>query len=260
LKDGILRRRARLGVVLALVLGAVALVFVGAVEVGKEKPGDIWFDLKSKEGKELKRLLETELREMTQRMEAFERQMDEMMERMRGMERGVPERWWSPPRPREWRDQRDLDEWLKEFEKEWPREFERRFRFGPDEEPFQFDLRMKPGEKLFMLRMDTKETDEAYVLTLDVPGMDKDDITVELVENVLTVSGEREEQVEDEEREGQQVRREISYGRFERRITLPDNADTEQITSTYEDGVLTITVPKKEQAEEKSRRIIIHHP
>jgi len=280
------KRSVRLGIVLALALAAVAFSLPslcsgredeGAKEAGdkpsaeaeakeepaaeaeEERPGDVWIDLKGKTGEELERAIEAELREMFERMHAIEKRMEEMMRRMgrmedmREMQRGFPQRWWTP-RPRDFEDRAlppELEEWLKELERD--------FEFKLDGEPFRFGLKMRPGEAFFSLRMDTKETDEAYVYTLDVPGMTKEDVTVELTDDVLSVSGERKERVE-EEREGQKVRREIVYGRFERRIPLPEDADTDKITSTCEDGVLTITVPKKEKQAEKSRRIIVHHP
>lgn len=284
------KRVVRLGVILAVVLATVALSVPALCEDAKdtdakeapstkaedEKPGDLWIDLLEKQGKdaELRRILifewvgeserwvgesERWVEESEKLMEELLKKADEMRERMREMERGVPHRRRQPPRVRDfegWGRPPDIDKWLKEFEREF------RFRLDPDAKgPFRFHLEMmRPGDAFFSLRMDTKETDEAYVYTLDVPGMKKEDIAVELDDHVLTVSGERKEQVEEKQRDGKMVRREISYGRFERRIELPQDADTDKVTSKYADGVLTITAPKKEKEEAESKRIIIHHP
>jgi HSP20 family protein len=224
-----------------------------STEAQEEQPGDLWIDLKGKTGKELENSIEAELREIFARMEAFEKRMDEMMHQMRDMERGMPGRWWThrPWSAQDWGRPPELERWLEQLEREFGLKFEG--------EPFQFEHKLGPDESLFSLRMDLTETDKAYIYTLDAPGLAKEDIKVELNDNVLTVSGERKQQVE-EQREGREVRREILYGRLERRIPLPQNADSEQITSKYENGVLTITIAKKEQQPEQSRKIIVHHP
>ncbi len=273
------KRVVRLGVIMAAVLAMAALSVPALCGDAKDKdaeakpsteapsakapsakaedkePGDFWIDLKKKPGKDAGRSIEAEIEELVERMEAFEKRMDEMMGRVREMERGVPHRW-QLPRMRDfddWGRPQDIDEWLKELERE--------FRLIPGKEPFRFQLQMmRPGDVFFKLRMDTEETEDAYVFRLDAPGMNKDDIIVEINDHVLTVSGERKEQVKEEERDGKTVRREINYGRFERKIELPQDADTDTVSSKYADGVLTITVPKKEKEEAEGKRIIIHRP
>jgi HSP20 family protein len=224
-----------------------------SAEAPEEHPGDFWIDLKGKTGSDQEPSIEAQLREMFARMEAFEKRMDEMMRRMGEMEPGMPGGWW-PRRSwgaEDWGRPAEVERWLQQLEHEFGLKFEN--------EPFRFEHKLVPDESFFSLRMDSAETDTAYVYTLDVPGLAKEDIKVELNDNVLTVSGERKQQVE-EQREGREARREILYGRFERQVPLPQNADSEQITSKYENGVLTITIAKKEQQPEQSREIIIHHP
>ena len=93
-------------------------------------------------------------------------------------------------------------------------------------------------------RTDLSETDEAFRIRLDVPGMTKEDITVNLQNNTLTVSGERtSERKEDDE---EYVRVERAFGSFHRTFTPPDAVDAENVTAAYTDGVLTIDVPKTE--------------
>ena len=100
-------------------------------------------------------------------------------------------------------------------------------------------------------RTDLSETDEAFRIRLDVPGMTKDDITINLQNNTLTVSGERTSERTDEGEE--YVRVERAFGNFHRTFTLPNTVDPETVEAAYGDGVLTIHVPK---AEESTRRQI----
>jgi HSP20 family protein len=100
-------------------------------------------------------------------------------------------------------------------------------------------------------RTDLSETDDAYRIHLDVPGMDKEDITINLQSNTLTVSGERASERREEGEE--YVRVERAAGNFHRSFTLPDAVDPAQVEAAYNDGVLTINVPK---TEESTRRRI----
>jgi len=91
-------------------------------------------------------------------------------------------------------------------------------------------------------RTDLAETDDAYTLRVDVPGMTKEDISINLQNNTLTISGERlSERTEESE---EYVRVERAFGNFHRTFTLPDAVDQENIEATYENGVLTINIPK----------------
>lgn len=83
-----------------------------------------------------------------------------------------------------------------------------------------------------------KENDKAYLISIDLPGMDKKDISIETSGNRLIVSGERKE--ESESKEGSKK----SYRQFHQSFTLPDDANLETISATSTNGVLKITVPK----------------
>lgn len=98
---------------------------------------------------------------------------------------------------------------------------------------------------------DLLETDEDFQLRLDVPGMSKEDIDINLQNGTLTVSGERTSERTDEGDD--YVRVERAFGNLHRTFTLPDAVDHENIEATYEDGVLSIHVPK---TEESTRRQI----
>ena len=94
-------------------------------------------------------------------------------------------------------------------------------------------------------RIDWKETPKAHVFKADVPGLKKEEVKVEVEDgNVLQISGERSK--EQEEKNDKWHRVERSSGKFLRRFRLPENAKTEQISASMENGVLTVTVPKEE--------------
>ncbi len=94
--------------------------------------------------------------------------------------------------------------------------------------------------------IEVKEIPDRYVFKVDVPGVKKEDLKIEVSDNVLSISGERKQ--ETEEKEAQYYRREILYGFFQRSIQLPTNVDADKISARLEDGVLTIEIPKTEQA------------
>lgn len=98
---------------------------------------------------------------------------------------------------------------------------------------------------------DLAETDDDFRLRVDVPGMSKEDIDVNLQGGTLTVSGERTSEQTDEGED--YVRVERAFGSFHRSFSLPDAVDEDNIKATYEDGVLSIIVPK---TEESARRQI----
>jgi HSP20 family protein len=100
-----------------------------------------------------------------------------------------------------------------------------------------------------------RETDNEFSVEVAAPGMKKDDFKIELDNNMLTISSEREH--EEEHKEGEYCRREFSYSSFRRSFSLPEDAvNTEKINANYENGVLQIHLPKKEEAKPKPVRTI----
>ncbi len=101
--------------------------------------------------------------------------------------------------------------------------------------------------------MDLVETEDHFVLRADLPGLSEGDVAIELEDNVLTVSGERKAEHE-EQKEGF-YRLERSFGQFRRSLTLPEGVDAEKIVASVDKGVLEVRVPKPE--ERKPRRVAI---
>lgn len=101
--------------------------------------------------------------------------------------------------------------------------------------------------------MDLVESGDHFILRADLPGLSEGDVTIELEDNVLTVSGERKSELEDK-KDGF-VRVERAFGTFRRSLTLPEGIDPEAIQASFDKGVLEIRIPKPE--ERKPRRVAI---
>ena len=101
--------------------------------------------------------------------------------------------------------------------------------------------------------MDLVETDDHLVLKADLPGLDRDDVSIEIKDGVLTVSGERK--TEHEERGDGYHRVERAFGGFSRSLTLPRGIDANQVSADFDKGVLEVRIPKPE--EQKPQRVEI---
>jgi HSP20 family protein len=109
------------------------------------------------------------------------------------------------------------------------------------------------GGSTWLPPVDVTETDDALVLSFDLPGLKEDEITIELEDNVLTVSGSR---VRQREQKGDNYYRwERRHGQFSRSVALPSGVNEGDIKADYDNGVLEIRVPKPE--EHKPRKIQI---
>lgn len=97
--------------------------------------------------------------------------------------------------------------------------------------------------------VDVTETEKAYLVSLDVPGLSKEEIKIELLGDQLKISGERATDKDETNKKYHVIER--SYGRFERTIQLPDNIDSDKVEALHENGVLKIALPKTEAAKPK---------
>jgi HSP20 family protein len=98
-------------------------------------------------------------------------------------------------------------------------------------------------------KVDIFEEDDQIVMKAELPGVEKDNIAVDVNGRVLTVKGERSS--ENETKEDNYYRRECAYGKFERSFTLPEETDSEQIKAEYKDGVLKLNIPKPVSSKPK---------
>ena len=117
----------------------------------------------------------------------------------------------------------------------------------------QFAGAGQPVPALVRPSIDVDETEQAYRVSVELPGLTEKDVELNLRDNALTISGEKRSERE-EEKAGRRYA-ERSYGRFERTIPFPTEVDPERVDAMFRNGVLTVTLPKHEKAQEKTRRI-----
>jgi len=98
------------------------------------------------------------------------------------------------------------------------------------------------------------ETNKDYKVDISVPGMKRDDFHVDVEDGVLTITSEKEEEKKEEDKNYR--RREFSYNSFCRTFPLPDNVDENNINAKYDNGVLEVTIPKKEVTMSKPKKEI----
>jgi HSP20 family protein len=124
-------------------------------------------------------------------------------------------------------------------------------------EPFRLSRLLEPAwtrrlarAEAFVPAVDVAEDDKKYVISVEVPGASKDDVTLEVHENVLTIRGEKRSEREEKKQQTRYVER--SYGAFSRSFTLPSDADADQVHADFKNGVLTIEIPKSEAAKPRT--------
>ncbi len=102
-------------------------------------------------------------------------------------------------------------------------------------------------------RLDVAENEKAFHVSVELPGMSDKDVAVTVDGRVLTIRGEKKEEKEKKDKET--FRRERAYGAFRRTIELPDDVDSAKIEAKFKDGVLTIDLPRTQQAQERVKQI-----
>ena len=98
--------------------------------------------------------------------------------------------------------------------------------------------------------LDVRESQDRFDVTVDLPGLEPDDVNVTFEDGMLSISGKREFSAEDRGETWHRIER--SFGTFARSMRLPQTADTERIEATFDKGVLTVLVPKTEQAKPRT--------
>ena len=139
-----------------------------------------------------------------------------------------------------------LEEMERWFDESWTRPFS------------LFNRSFWPGLRVTELdeispSVDIYEEGTDVVVKADVPGMDKKELTVDLTDNVLTISGEKKKEEKIEKKDYHRYER--SYGSFCRSFRLPEGINTEKIEAHYNDGVLKVRLPKTEEAKKHTKKI-----
>ena len=105
-------------------------------------------------------------------------------------------------------------------------------------------------------RTDVKDMGDSYQLEAEMPGFEKEDITVDVDNGMLTIKAEHKTESEDKDEKGSYIRRERTYGSYARSFDV-SNVKTDEIEASYKNGVLNITLPKKNTETPPSRRLEI---
>lgn len=103
-------------------------------------------------------------------------------------------------------------------------------------------------------KVNIKESADTFVVEMAVPGLKKSDFKLDIENQILSISTEKKE--DNEHKEENYTRREFGYSSFKRTFTLPKSVNEEKINANYKDGILTILLPKKEEAKQKPARSI----
>ncbi len=131
--------------------------------------------------------------------------------------------------------------------------FFRGFDIGPRRGGGTFSSALTDG--LLKPTLDIGANDKEYAISIEVPGVEQKDIKIEIANNTLTVSGEKQQK--SEEKEKNYYRMERSYGSFRRILSLPEDADQDAIEANFKNGVLNITMPRKKPTGSDIRQIDI---
>lgn len=103
--------------------------------------------------------------------------------------------------------------------------------------------------------IDVSETDDSYIIRAELPGMKKEDVKITVNNTLVTIRGEKRNEAEDKSRTYHRIER--SYGSFERSFNLPGAVKSSSVEARFEDGLLTVALPKTEEAKEKVHDIKI---
>jgi HSP20 family protein len=140
---------------------------------------------------------------------------------------------------------------LVRFSNQFPNLFDRFF----ENDLFDWSNRNFSNTNTSIPSVNIKEDQEGFEVDMAAPGFSKEDFSIELNNNLLTISSEKK--VENETKEGQQfTRREFSYQSFSRSFTLPNIVEGDKIQAKYNNGVLSVLIPKKEEAKPRPAKKI----
>ena len=145
--------------------------------------------------------------------------------------------------PQDWREQ--ADKYFEHLSRSWGE----MTRGGP------FEALRMPGSFVLKPEVDISEADGSFILKAELPGMDMKDLEVEIDADVLTISGKKSES--SEEKQNDVLHRERRFGSFHRSFKLPEGAVADKAEAAFENGVLTVTLPKQIAAKAKGRKVAV---
>jgi HSP20 family protein len=131
---------------------------------------------------------------------------------------------------------------LMRLQKEMSRVFEKNFS--------DFQKEWKENNQMLHFKMGVAEHPDKIIVTCDIPGLRKEDVRIDVKDNVLTISGARKAESVTKDEKTQYVKKERSFGAFTRSVYLPKGAMIKDVKAAYKDGVLTVTVPREAVKEE----------
>jgi len=149
-----------------------------------------------------------------------------------------------------WNPARELEAWPSDLfgiQREMNRMFDSFFRGSRDED---YSL------SAWIPAVDIAEHDNEYVVKLELPGVNKEDVKITLESNILTIQGDKKQEKETKKENYHRVER--SYGAFQRSFTLPTTVKSDKIDAVYKEGVLTISLPKAEEAKPKQIEVKVN--
>lgn len=143
------------------------------------------------------------------------------------------------------RNRNDVAPWnaLREIEDHFSRFFA---------EPFGAMTDWSNGSVGWAPAIDVSENENEYVIDADIPGVSKDDITLEILDNVVTIKGERKSEKKEEDKKKGYHRVERSYGSFQRSVQIPGGFKSDAVEAKFDNGVLRVTLPKPEEAKPRT--------
>lgn len=119
-------------------------------------------------------------------------------------------------------------------------------------EPFGSMAEWPNGAGGWMPAIDVSENENEYIVEADVPGVSKDDISLEVLDNVVSIRGERKSAKSEEDKSRGYHRVERSYGSFHRSVQIPGGFKADQVQAKFENGVLRVTLPKPEESKPRT--------
>ncbi len=113
-------------------------------------------------------------------------------------------------------------------------------------QPYSFENKQLPAVNI-------QEMDQAFLVELAAPGLKKEDLQVEVEKDVLSIASEAEGKTEET---GRYTRKEYNFASFRRTFSIPESVDSKKIDALYSEGVLTVTLPKREEAVQEAKKSI----